>query len=60
MECDKNWGVIEMRHWKSKKKTEHGIWVSEIRLKTVGLRRLGKVKKLIALLEKEGFDETVS
>jgi len=48
-----------MRIWKSKKKPpKHDIWVSEIRLRDVNARRLGKVKKLLKLLG-EDSDERV-
>ena len=49
-----------MKIWKSKKIHPHGVWGSEIRLKSVSLIRMGKVKKLLKLLEKEGLDEAVS
>jgi len=49
-----------MKTWKSKKiPPKHDVWVSEIRLKEADSNRLGKVKKLLALLEKEGFDENL-
>jgi len=50
-----------MKIWKSKKiPLKHDVWVSEVRLKVVSARRLGKVKKLLGLLDKERFDETLS
>ena len=49
-----------MKEWKSKKVHPHGVWGSEIRLRDAGVIRIGKVKKLLKLLEKEGMNETVS
>lgn len=48
-----------MKKFKSKKPQEHGIWVSEIRLKSVNSSRQKKVDKLISLL-KEDFNEEIS
>ena len=49
-----------MKTWKAKKVSiKHDVWVSEIRLKDANIFRKGKVKKLLALLEKEGFDENI-
>ncbi len=49
-----------MKVFKAKKVTRPDIWVSEIRLKQVDNARRGKVNKLLAKLEKEGFDEGLS
>ena len=47
--------------WKSKRvPLKPGVWVSEIRLKEVNAKRRAAVKKLLALLDKEGFDERIS
>ena len=40
-----------MKHYKSKIDRGQGIWSSEIRLKSVGVLRKGKVNKLLKLLE---------
>jgi hypothetical protein len=49
-----------MRVWKSTKvPPKHDIFVSEIRLKKCGIRRLGKVRELLKLL-REDFYERVS
>ena len=42
-----------MKEWKSKVNRGHGIWSSEIRLKTVGMIRKGKVNKLLKLLKED-------
>ena len=48
-----------MKVWKSRKvHKKHGVWSSEIRLRELNTRRLGKVKRLLSLL-KEEFDEAV-
>ena len=47
-----------MKEWKSKVNRGHGIWSSEIRLKTAGMIRKGKVNKLLKLL-KEDVSETI-
>ncbi len=49
-----------MKIFKSKKITPSGVWASEVRLRDVSPARRGKVMKLLAKLEKEGFNETVS
>lgn len=46
-----------MKTFKAKKITPIGIWVSEIVLKKLPSARRGKVNKLLAKLEPEGFDE---
>lgn len=43
--------------FKSKKPTRYDIWSSEVRLKDISPTRRGKVMRLLAQLEKEGFDE---
>ena len=48
-----------MNKWESKKPHKDGVWVSEIRLKSVSSKRKGKVNKLLQLLG-EVFDETIS
>ena len=45
-----------MKKWKSKKVHPPGVWGSEITLKECGVRRKGKVNKLLKLLEKEGLN----
>lgn len=42
-----------MKVWQSTKKRPHGIWTSEVRLKSVGVLRKGKVNKLLKLLKEE-------
>ena len=42
-----------MKKWKSTKERPEGIWTSEIRLKSVGVLRKGKVNKLLKLLKEE-------
>lgn len=49
-----------MKTFKSKKQTPQGIWSSEVRLKVVDPIRRGKIMKLLAKLEKEGFNESIS
>jgi len=46
-----------MKTWKSKEKRPHGVWTSEIRLKTVDIQRKGKVNKLLKLLKEEMNEE---
>lgn len=48
-----------MPKWKSKKVHKEGVWGSEIRLKECDAKRKVKVNKLLKLLDKEGFDETI-
>ena len=48
-----------MPKWKSKKVHPHGVWGSEVNLNSCNFARKGKVNKLLKLLEKEGFDETI-
>ena len=44
--------------WKAKKQHDkRGVWASEINLKKVSPTRRGAVMRLLAKLEKEGFDE---
>lgn len=47
-----------MKIWKSTEKRPHGVWTSEIRLKTSNSSRTGKVNKLLKLL-KEDMSEKV-
>ncbi len=47
-----------MSKWIAKKVTPRGIWVSEVNLRDVTPQRRGKVMKLLAKLEKEGFNES--
>uniref|UniRef100_A0A6M3JUU2 Uncharacterized protein n=1 Tax=viral metagenome TaxID=1070528 RepID=A0A6M3JUU2_9ZZZZ len=43
--------------WKSKRQSpKEGIWVSEIRLNKVDAKRERLVMRLLAKLDKEGFD----
>jgi len=49
-----------MKVWKSKKVHPHGVWGSEINLKSCGILRKRKVDKLLKLLEKEGMNEIIS
>ena len=50
-----------MKTWKSKKKHDkNGVWSSEVNLRDADPTRVKKVKKLLNLLEVEGFDEKVS
>ena len=48
-----------MRKWESKKPHQHGVWVSEVRIKNVSNTKLGKINKLLKLL-KEDFNEDLS
>lgn len=50
-----------MKIWKSRKiHPKSGIWASEVRLREVSNAREKAVEKLLKLLEKEGFDATLS
>jgi len=42
-----------MKIWKSTKERPRGVWTSEIRLKSVGTLRKGKINKLLKLLKEE-------
>jgi hypothetical protein len=42
-----------MRHWKSMARRSHGVWTSEVRLKTASTARVGKVNKLLKLLKED-------
>ena len=49
-----------MKVFKSKKQQpRHDVWGSEVRLKDVPPARRGKVMRLLAKLEREGFDESL-
>lgn len=47
-----------MKLWKSVRERPNGVWTNEIRLKSVGALRQGKVNKLLKLL-KEEIHETI-
>ena len=42
-----------MKKWKSTEKRPHAVYGSEIRLKSVGIVRKGKVNKLLKLLKED-------
>ena len=46
-----------MKRWKSTENRGHGIWSSEVRLKTVGVLRKGKVNKLLKLLKEDMVED---
>ena len=49
-----------MKIWKAKRQPpKHDVWVSEVRLRDAPPARWGKVMRLLAKLEKEGFGEDI-
>ena len=48
-----------MKVWKSKTKRPHGVWTSEVNLKSTTTTRIGKVNKLLRLLKEEMVDASV-
>uniref|UniRef100_A0A6M3J2P3 Uncharacterized protein n=1 Tax=viral metagenome TaxID=1070528 RepID=A0A6M3J2P3_9ZZZZ len=45
-----------MPKWESKEVRPHGVWGSEIRLKSANTSRKGKVNKLLKLLREEVYE----
>ena len=44
--------------WKSELNRGHGVWTSEVRLTEANADRIGKVKKLLALLKDNVREDT--